>query len=70
MSNDVTRPGGEPAAPRERLMAFWNARYAAEGYSYGTEPNEFLVQCLPRLQSLPRGASVLCLADGEGRNGV
>src|SRR5664279_1349104 len=70
MSNDATPPGGEPAAPRERLMAFWNARYASEGYSYGTEPNEFLVQCLPRLQSLPRGAGVLCLADGEGRNGV
>jgi SAM-dependent methyltransferase len=70
MSNDATPPGSEPAAPRERLMAFWNARYAAEGYSYGTEPNEFLVQCLPRLQSLPRGAGVLCLADGEGRNGV
>ena len=70
MSNIATPPGGEPAAPRERLMAFWNARYAAEGYSYGTEPNEFLVQCLPRLQSLPRGAGVLCLADGEGRNGV
>ncbi|MEO8654690.1 MAG: methyltransferase domain-containing protein [Ramlibacter sp.] len=70
MSNMATPPGGEPAAPRERLMAFWNARYAAEGYSYGTEPNEFLVQCLPRLKSLPPGASVLCLADGEGRNGV
>ena len=70
MSNMATPPGGEPTAPRERLMAFWNARYAAEGYSYGTEPNEFLVQCLPRLQSLPRGAGVLCLADGEGRNGV
>lgn len=70
MSNTATPPGGEPVAPRERLMAFWNARYAAEGYSYGTEPNEFLVQCLPQLQLMPRGASVLCLADGEGRNGV
>lgn len=58
------------APPGERLRAFWNARYAADGYAYGTAPNEFLVQCLPRLQSLPHGARVLCLADGEGRNGV
>src|SRR5512133_1211159 len=70
MNNIATPPGGEPAGPRERLMAFWNARYAAEGYSYGTEPNEFLVQCLPGLQSLPPGARFACLADGEGRNGV
>jgi methyltransferase family protein len=57
-------------SPRERLRAFWNERYAAAGYAYGTAPNEFLVQCLPRLKSLPQGARVLCLADGEGRNGV
>jgi SAM-dependent methyltransferase len=57
-------------SPRERLRAFWNARYAADAYAYGTAPNEFLVQCLPRLQPLPHGARVLCLADGEGRNGV
>lgn len=70
MSTAVPPPGSGPASPRERLMAFWNARYAAEGYSYGTEPNEFLAQCLPHLQSLPRDGRVLCLADGEGRNGV
>ena len=70
MYTDPTPPGSEPVGPRERLQAFWNTRYAAEGYSYGTAPNEFLVQCLPHLQSLPRGARVLCLADGEGRNGV
>jgi SAM-dependent methyltransferase len=58
------------APPRERLRAFWNERYAADGYAYGTAPNEFLVQCLPRLQLLAHGARVLCLADGEGRNGV
>ena len=70
MNTDPTPPGSEPAAPRERLRVFWNTRYAAEGYAYGTAPNEFLVQCLPALKSLPRGARVLCLADGEGRNGV
>jgi SAM-dependent methyltransferase len=57
-------------SPQDRLRAFWNERYAAEGYAYGTAPNEFLVQCLPRLRSLPARAAVLCLADGEGRNGV
>jgi SAM-dependent methyltransferase len=60
MSTAVPATGSEPASPRERLMVFWNARYAAEGYSYGTEPNEFLTQCLSRLQSLPR----------DGHNGV
>lgn len=68
--NDLPRTDTAAAPPRERLRAFWNERYAAEGYAYGTAPNEFLVQLLPRLHLLPRGASVLCLADGEGRNGV
>ena len=52
------------------LAEFWNARYAEQHYVYGTEPNEFLVAQLPRLQALPAGAPVLCLADGEGRNSV
>ena len=70
MKPDPSNPDNAAASPRERLRAFWNARYAPEGYSYGTAPNEFLVQCLPSLQSLPADASALCLADGEGRNGV
>ncbi|HLT25809.1 MAG TPA: class I SAM-dependent methyltransferase [Zeimonas sp.] len=49
------------------LAKFWNARYAGEDYAYGTEPNDFLVAQAPRL---PAGLPVLCLADGEGRNGV
>ena len=45
----------------------WNERYGtAEGFLYGTEPNEFLVDSSVHS---PRG-DVLCLADGEGRNGV
>jgi SAM-dependent methyltransferase len=51
----------------QRLQAFWNERYAGADYAYGTAPNEFLVSCLAKLP--PRGR-VLCLADGEGRNGV
>lgn len=44
----------------------WDSRYAVEHYAYGTAPNDFLVEVAPRL---PKGR-VLCLADGEGRNGV
>jgi SAM-dependent methyltransferase len=70
MSNAAPTPDDAPASPQDKLIEFWNARYAGAGYSYGTEPNEFLVQCLPQLSALGRGAAVLCLADGEGRNGV
>ncbi|MCD6674148.1 MAG: class I SAM-dependent methyltransferase [Burkholderiaceae bacterium] len=49
------------------LAAFWNARYAGDDYAYGTEPNDFLVA---QAALLPVGLPVLCLADGEGRNGV
>lgn len=48
--------------------SFWNERYGAvgHGYIYGTEPNEFLAEVADRIPPGP----VLCLADGEGRNGV
>lgn len=54
-------------SPAQRLQAFWNERYAGEAFAYGTEPNRFLVQ---HAGTLRPGAAVLCLADGEGRNGV
>ncbi len=44
----------------------WEARFNAGSYIYGTEPNDFLVSAVT---GLPPG-DVLCLADGEGRNGV
>jgi SAM-dependent methyltransferase len=48
--------------------AVWNQRYAdAEGYLFGREPNRFLAAEADRLKS---GQRVLCLADGEGRNGT
>lgn len=50
-----------------KLAEFWNQRYGKPEFAYGTEPNEFLVRFAPSV--LPRGR-VLCLADGEGRNGV
>jgi 2-polyprenyl-3-methyl-5-hydroxy-6-metoxy-1,4-benzoquinol methylase len=45
----------------------WNERYAEPGFAYGTAPNDFLVD-VERL--FPRGARVLSLAEGEGRNAV
>jgi SAM-dependent methyltransferase len=46
---------------------FWDARYSAADYLYGTEPSDFLAE---RCSALPAGGEILCLADGEGRNGV
>lgn len=46
--------------------SFWDERYGVDGYIYGKEPNDFLKQ---HVDSLPHG-SVMCLADGEGRNSV
>ena len=43
----------------------WDERYGERGFAYGTEPNDFLVSSTPHL---PKGGSVLCLAEGEGRN--
>ena len=45
----------------------WNARYAGEDYLFGTAPNRFLAAQAHRL---PPCGRVLCIADGEGRNGV
>ncbi|WP_423127108.1 class I SAM-dependent methyltransferase [Gaoshiqia sp. Z1-71] len=47
-------------------MNFWNERYAAEEYAYGTEPNDFLKQELDRLKP----GKILLPGEGEGRNAV
>jgi SAM-dependent methyltransferase len=44
----------------------WDERFNTAEYIYGTDPNDFLVSVTPQI---PVG-KVLCLADGEGRNGV
>jgi len=44
----------------------WESRYASETFVYGTDPNDFLASAA---NDLPVGRA-LCLADGEGRNGV
>ncbi|MEA5479938.1 hypothetical protein VB774_20110 [Pseudanabaena galeata UHCC 0370] len=44
----------------------WDERFSSLEYIYGTEPNDFLVSVASQI---PQG-KVLCLADGEGRNGT
>ena len=48
------------------MKDFWNQRYAADAFAYGTKPNDFLVQ---NLNLLPKG-KILFVAEGEGRNAV
>ncbi len=44
----------------------WDQRYDTDEYVFGTRANDFLQSVMDRI---PVG-EVLCLADGEGRNGV
>ena len=46
---------------------FWNQRFSAEDYIYGTAPNDFLAQ---HYRQIPAGGRVLSLGEGEGRNAV
>lgn len=50
-----------------RDHAYWDERYAADGYLFGTEPNAFLKR---HAGLIPPGSRILCVADGEARNGV
>ena len=43
------------------MSSFWNDRYAAPGYKYGTAPNVFLREQAVRL---PPAAQVLVPGDG------
>ena len=52
----------------ELNATFWDNAFAADEYRYGTEPNAFLAEQAPKL--LKACARVLCIGDGEGRNGV
>lgn len=45
----------------------WNARFAKDGYVFGTEPNEWLQR---NADIWKRGSRILSVADGEGRNSV
>lgn len=48
------------------MISKWDERYSSDGYAFGKEPNDFL---RASNEQIPMG-EVLCLADGEGRNGV
>lgn len=51
----------------------WDARYSAEGFAFGDQPNDFLRSQEPLLLSASKtlgGSEALCLAEGEGRNAV
>lgn len=50
----------------ERITMDWDERFSAPGFTYGTEPNDFLAAMADRI---PRG-KILSLAEGEGRNAV
>ncbi len=45
----------------------WNQRFGNDEYAYGRQPNDFLREQAGRL---PKEAKILCVGDGEGRNGV
>ena len=47
---------------------FWNDRFNKPEFIFGKEPNEYLVEQASNY--LKPNSSVLCIADGEGRNGV
>lgn len=46
---------------------FWNERYQAKDYIFGTEPNQFIRAVT---QPASEGQTAFAPADGEGRNGV
>ncbi len=48
------------------MSEFWNERFAAEEYVYGTEANEFFRQELNKLMP----GKILLPGEGEGRNAV
>ncbi|MEL7169718.1 MAG: class I SAM-dependent methyltransferase, partial [Bacteroidota bacterium] len=48
--------------------AFWNVRFGAKAFAYGTAPNAFVAEAVPT--HVAPGSTVLELATGEGRNAV
>ena len=52
-----------PEPHRRDAPPDWDARYADEGFLFGTEPNAFLVA---HRHLIPPGGRVLCVADDEG----
>ncbi|UFS62522.1 AMP-binding protein [Sulfurimonas sp. HSL-3221] len=48
-----------------KIGKVWNEKFSREGYLYGTQPNAYLKEVM---DSLPQGARILFLGEGEGRN--
>ena len=46
---------------------FWDERWAERAPAYGDLPNEFLAASV---NAIPVGGEVVCIADGDGRNGA
>lgn len=65
-SGDLCKLAIRARSPKWYKLRVWDERYAEEGFAYGAEPNEFLVEVADRIPAGP----VLCLAEGEGRNAV
>ena len=55
-----------PDTPAVNQRLFWDERYSEDTWAYGCAPNDFLRQ---QAAGLPSG-DALCLAEGQGRNGV
>lgn len=66
---DQSDPAPSAARPFERPDGSidWDARFDHPNHLFGTEPNVFVREVADRL---PAAGRVLCVADGEGRNGV
>jgi SAM-dependent methyltransferase len=58
----VSGPAGGGPGP-----AFWDERYAVEGFAYGAAPNRWLAA---QAGLIAPGGRVLSLGEGEGRNAV
>ena len=63
----MSTPEPRPEAGFSDPAGTWNKRFAAEGYLFGTEPNQWLRE---QASVWAAGQRVLCVADGEGRNSV
>ncbi|WP_345985522.1 AMP-binding protein [Sulfurimonas sp. HSL-1656] len=48
-----------------KIGKVWNEKFSREGFLYGTQPNVYLKEVM---DALPRGARILFLGEGEGRN--
>ncbi len=57
----------EAPSNKNKQLNMWDERYNSESFFYGTQPNDFLVE---QSKFISEKSSVLCLAEGEGRNAV